>query len=220
MSSLRLGKHRSKKLLEVHTERVDYDVRYEEFTDRKSAYDREQELLDLFFKDPNCCNTSDDARSWIYSTTRTDASAAEWREKGVAANKARVYPLGFRHSSESKEKMRVAQLNRDPARYAHLRGRTVSEETREKMRIANSRPRAKGRTFSETHLANMRAASKKRSEKYKKAVIIDGIEYSSSGEAAECLGVCRRTVINRCIDIRWSSWNYLSHGSEYAPITL
>lgn len=219
MSDLRAGDHNNPKLRESYTGKDDYRMDYEEYRTREEAYDREQELLDLFVGDRLCCNVNEDAR---LSLRPGSLSVDEGRMRTAAAravNLTREYRSGFSHTEESKERMRQSALKRDPSTYR--RGFTISEETREKMRIANARPRAKGRVFSDEHRANMSLAAKKKAEGTRKAILVDGIEYASSGAAAERLGISRRTVINRCIDDGWPNWSYVkSHGTEQAPITV
>lgn len=171
------------------------------------AYNVEQMYIDRHYGKPDCVNVHNSARSaWLPGTMPEDV-----RDRLVAAgneaNRNRDYAKGWSHTEETKQKMSQAQLARDPSTFR--RGFTVSEETRAKMQIANSRPRRKGQIFSDERKANMAAAAKNRNSKSNVAVSVAGIVYKTIAEAARAIGVTHRTVRLRLQDDRYKDYTYV-----------
>lgn len=203
-SHLRSGVHKNRLLQSLYDEDQDIHVEFVETADRESAYDLEQSELDIYINHPRCLNFHQDARTGWREVPQRLRDATSKRNRTLHAGNS--YRLGMYHSEETKEKMRQAALMRDPSVYRNRP--PISEETRERMRAANSRPRAKGRVLSDEHRENIRKAQLERALTTGRHVSIDGVTYPNASRAAEALGCSRRTVVVRIEDPRYPDWKY------------
>lgn len=205
-SHLRSGIHKNRVLQSLFDECPDLHLEFVTTIDRDAAYVIEQSELDIFIGHEKCINTLNDAvNSWKPGTMpRNWREATSERNRTVHADN--TYMLGRRHSPETIELMRARAAERDPSFYQNRP--PISEETREKLRIANSRERVKGRVFSDDHRANMREAALVRGAARSKQVSVKGMTYINAGRAAEALGVTRRTIIVKIEDERFPDYFY------------
>ena len=206
-SHLRSGIHHNPLLQALFDEDDHLHVEYVTTIDRETAYHIEQQELDRLIDHPACLNRLNDVvRGWKPGTMPDNLrQATALRNKTLHAGQQ--YRLGMKHSQETKEKIRRAHLSRDLSTFR--RGFTVTDETREKMRIANSRPRAKGWKNSPEALENKQAASVIRGIEHSRRVSVDGVVYHNASWAAKALGFTRRTIIVRINDPRYPDWNYV-----------
>jgi hypothetical protein len=207
LSHLRAGIHKNHQLQSLYDDDQDIHIEFVTTPDRDAAYIIEQSELDLHVGHPDCLNRLNDAiNSWKPGTMPRN-----WREATSERNKTlhagNTYMSGKKHSPETIALMRERALARDPSVYRNRP--PISEETREKLRIANSRERVKGRVFSDEHRANMRAAQLARSGTASKKVSMNGVVYSNAQRAAEAIRVTRRTIIVRIEDERFPEYFYL-----------
>lgn len=209
LSSLKGGYHTSVVFQRAFTNVDDYDFVFELFDHRERAYEREEELIDLFAFDLKCVNKETDVKGRFFSTL-SGGDIIKYQALAVAANLARSYPKGAKRTEETKLKMSEAAKRRDPLTYR--RGFSISDGHKEAISKAQrERPRDKGYKRTERTIELLRESGKELSLRYSKRICIEGIEYKNSGQAASAFGLSRRTVINRLVSNspRWVGWKYL-----------
>lgn len=208
MSHLYSGIHKNLQLQELF-DSDDYCLMEHLLTaDREIAYQLEQTELDRWIGHPDCLNVLNDAKaSWKYGTY-----PLHLREQTALRNKTvhagQTYRLGMKHTEETKAKISAAQLARDPSTY--LNRPPISEETRIRQQLANSRPRpgAKGKPKSPATIEKMRIASAERSIKRSNPVSICGVVYGNARLASIALNVSKSSVDQRVAsnDPKWADW--------------
>lgn len=224
LSTLKSKTHTNPRLQEVFNDDPVFTMEVIVTTTRDEAYDTEQMYLDRYVGRPNCCNVHNSARGGWHTGTAPKVFTDKLARAGQAANRARTYPTGQKHTEESKEKMRAIAAARDPSHYP--RGHKRSEEVKAKMRGPRLKRRANAPTITAEQRINLSNAAKKRNTKSKVTVVIDGVTHASVSEAALAIGVTRRTILNRIISPYdcWSGYSYgcqvLYHGTEQAPVNV
>lgn len=210
MSHLYNGIHKNLRLQELFDSDDYCLMEYQLADNREIAYQLEQTELDQWIDHPDCLNVLNDAKTgWKDGTY-----PLHLREQTALRNKTvhagQTYRLGMKHTEETKSKISAAQLARDPSTY--LNRPPISEETRIRQRLANSRPRpgAQGKPKSPETVEKMREASIAQGIKRSKGVCICGVDYHNAGYAAIAHNVTRRTIVQRIAsdDPRWEEWKY------------
>jgi hypothetical protein len=206
MAHLRRGIHKNHNLQRLYDADDDIHIEFVTSNDREEAYDVEQNELNMYIGHPQCLNVANDARRGLTEGPIFDALRTATSERNKTLHVGNTYMLGKSHSEETKQIMRERALNRD--RSVYYNRPPVSDETREKISVNSSRPRAKGWKNSPTALVNKRAAGVERGIACSKKVTIAGITYYNATYAARAVGVSRRTVIVRISDGRYPDWQY------------
>lgn len=204
LSTLKSNTHKNPRLQAAFNDDPVFTLEWYETKDRDEAYNVEQMYIDRHFGKPDCANMHNSARSSWKPGTMPEQAIARFQRAAVEANLNRDYAKGWNHTEETKEKIRQGQLARDPSTFA--RGHKYSEETKARMRVLNSRPRAKGRKFSDEHRANMSAAQKDLDRVSNVKISIAGKIYKTIAEAAVALGVSWSTIRNRLKDDRYTDY--------------
>lgn len=132
----------------------------------------------------------------------------EYSAAGILFNIATDALYSFKNqiiTEETKQKMREAALKKEPY-WEHLKklhqSNIGSKRTEEQKQ--NISKMLIGKPLSELHRQSIIRAH----EKYCKAVVIDGIEYSSLKTAAQAHNVSYVTVRNRANDEKFSDWKW------------
>jgi group I intron endonuclease len=177
-SMLSLGNHHNKELQSLHDScSGDLQVVLHFCVTRDEAYELEQKILDGSFQNGWLLNIAIDVRA----STKGLSRSLETKEKIRVAN------LGKSHTQETREKMSISRM-----------GKVPSQDTREKIGLAR-----RGKVHSDEAKEKIRANTKGVNSM---SIKVDGIEYSSSREAAEKLGVSPTTVFNRLGSDSYPTW--------------
>lgn len=156
--------------------------------DREHAFQVEQELLDLLFKENCQINRAPQALHPSLGLTRS----AEWRAKISDRNKGNQYSLGVKRTEEQNRANSERQKGkkRDPA---------LVEAAAAKIR---------GRPQNPAHVAARALIMKDKA--FRRAVVVDGKEYESIDEAHRQSGIKRATIGYRINSDQpaWSEYYY------------
>lgn len=188
LNALNGGNHRNGPLQKAYDDDRRIEIEYLVTVDRESAYELEQQELNMWVGNPNCINQGNDARLGFRPGTRPTELQARMN----------LQLVGRKRSEEQRLNIRAGAFRRPP----------VTQETRQKLSRLSL-----GRVNSEEHNEKIRQArlGVKRNESditTRKRIIVDGVVYPSITATAEQFKVSRSTVNERLRSVNWPNWQY------------
>lgn len=203
---LEAGTHQNFKMQRLYEGWDELRIDFECYEDRDEAYVEEQRLLDRHHGDEYCLNISTDARS-LWGNGR--GRPTEVSDRIAASQKGRIVTDEFREACRKRMTGNVmSDMTRQRISRA-LSGRTLSDEHKQRVGDAN-RGKLLGHKHTDEQKAKKKATWDSRggfkhrdesrrliADANKKKVSAAGVIYDSIAEAADALGVNRRTITDR-----------------------